>query len=82
MKLTHGKHTVEGKTPRDCYDAFIQAMLKADPALVLKQSDCRKIKAQVLKSLGAEDWHPKPVVAKPVEKPEGFIAKVKKALKG
>ena len=80
MKLTYKKFSVEATTPRGCYDALIQAMIKADSSLVLKQSDCRAIKAQVLKSLNAEDWHPKPVV---IEKPvkEGLLAKVKKAIK-
>ena len=81
MKLAYKNFKVEATTPRGCYDALIQAMLKADPSLVLKQSDCREIKADVLKQLNAKDWHPAPVV---VEKPakEGLLAKVKKAIKG
>lgn len=81
MKLTYDKFKVEATTPRGCYDALIQAMLKDNPALVLKQSDCRKIKAQALKSLDAEDWHPKPVVIEQPKK-EGILAKAKRLVKG
>ena len=64
MKLTYKQFKVEATTARGCYDALIQAMLKADPSLVLKQADCREIKAHTLKQLNAKDWHPAPVEPK------------------
>lgn len=61
MKARVDGKEYEGRTPRECYDNALKA-LRHDG---MTQGECRKIKAQVLKSLGAEDWHPAPVVVAP-----------------
>ena len=71
MKAKVNSKEYEGKAPRDCYDAAMKDL--AFPGMTIK--DCKAIKAQVLESLDAKDWHPEPSVVAPA-KEKGFIGKL------